>query len=139
MVVQAADSKHRREDTLPLRLELSRELAAVVRDRGPWDPIFPLSKSWRPCAMLQADLKLAGIPYRDEEGHAFDFHSLRVCYISALARAGVPPKVVQALARHSTPLLTYDRYVKLGRDDERRALDALPSLGVECRPVAARS
>jgi integrase len=89
--------------------------------------------------MLQADLELAGIAYRDDEGHVFDFHSLRVCYISGLARAGVPPKVVQALARHSTPLLTYDRYVKLGKGDERRALDVLPDLQVECRSATARS
>lgn len=128
LTLHAAASKHRREDTLPLRLELARELAAHVRGRKPWEPVFALKKSWRPCEMLSHDLAAAGIPQRDEEGRVADFHSLRVAYISGLARAGVPPKVVQALARHSTPLLTYDRYVKLGKDDERRALEALPEL-----------
>jgi hypothetical protein len=73
------------------------------------------------------------VAYRDDDGRVFDFHSLRVCYISGLAAAGVPPKVVQALARHSTSLLTYHRYLKLGKDDERRALDALPELDISAR------
>jgi site-specific recombinase XerC len=127
VIVQAADSKHRREDVLPLRPELARELADAVRGRGAWHPVFPLNKSWRPCAMLKADLERAKIPYRDVEDRVVDFHALRCCFLSGLAGAGVQPRTLQALARHSSPLLTYSTYVKLGKDDERRALDALPS------------
>ena len=84
------------------------------------------------------DLAAAGIAQGDDDGHAADFHSLRVSYISSLARANVPPKVVQALARHSTALLTYDRCVKLGKDDERRAMDVLPCLGTNAHSASAR-
>jgi integrase/recombinase XerD len=128
LVLHAAASKHRREDTLPLGLDLARELALCVRGRGGLEPVFRLPQSWRPCEALRGDLKLAEIPERDEEDRVVDFHSLRVSFISGLARAGVAPKVVQTLARHSTPLLTYDRYVKIGHNDERRALNALPNL-----------
>jgi integrase len=136
LTVQAGSSKRRREDIVPIRVELARDLAAHVCGRKPWEPMFALLRSWRPCGMLCEDLAAAEIPQRDGDDHVIDFHSLRVSYISALARANVPPKVVQALARHSTLLLTYDRYVKLGNDDERRALDVLPDLGAAPKRVA---
>jgi hypothetical protein len=101
--------------------------------------MFALNRSWRPCEMLGHDLAAAGISQRDDDGHVADFHSLRVSYISSLARANVPPKVVHALARHSTPLLTYDRYVKIGKDDERRALAALPEFSATAPHAEASS
>jgi site-specific recombinase XerC len=128
LTVLARDSKHRREDTLPIGRDLARELAAHVKGRSALEPVFRLNRSWRPCEMLRADLKRAGIAERDEEGAVVDFHSLRVTFISGLARAGVAPKTVQTLARHATALLTYERYVRIGRNDERRALDRLPDL-----------
>ena len=138
LTVQAGASKRRREDVVPIRADLANALAAHVRGRKPWEPMFALARSWRPCEMLGQDLAAAGIAQRDEHDHVADFHSLRVSYISSLARANVPPKVVQALARHSTPLLTYDRYVKLGKDDERRALDALPCLAPNALSASAQ-
>lgn len=138
VTVLAGASKHRREDTLPLNPSLARALAAHVNGRGALEPLFPLNKSWRPCTMLQADLKLAGIEPRDEEDRVVDFHGLRVSCITGLDRGGVTPKVVQSLARHSTPLLTYGTYVKLGKDDERRALCVLPDLS-DCQPPVKRA
>jgi integrase len=76
--------------------------------------------------MLGEDRSAAGITCAD--GRVLDFHSLRHSFISNLARAGVSPRVAQALARHSTPMLTFGVYAHLGADDERRALDALPEL-----------
>jgi hypothetical protein len=41
--------------------------------------------------MLRHDLEAAGIPYRDQGGMVFDFHSLR-CEMATLAdAAGVSP------------------------------------------------
>jgi hypothetical protein len=52
--------------------------------------------------MLRHDLKAAGIPYRDASGLVFDFHSLP-CEMATLAdAAGVTPRVVQRMMRHST-------------------------------------
>jgi integrase len=138
VTLQAAASKRRREDTLPLGLDLARELAAHVHGRKGREPVFALLKSWRPCDLLRQDLALAKIEEFDEEDRVVGFHSLRVTFISGLARSGVSPKVVQTLARHSTPLLTYERYVKIGRNDERRALDVLPNLA-GCAMVPPRA
>jgi hypothetical protein len=66
--------------------------------------------------MLRIDLKAAGIPYRDASGLFFDFHSLR-CQTATLAyAAGVSPRVVQTIMRHSSLELT-------GRYTRPRAVD----------------
>ncbi len=62
------------------------------------------------------------------KGRVFDFHSLRVQYISGLARAGVPEKVAQTLARHSSITLTFDTYAKVQTDDLTHAVNKLPAV-----------
>jgi integrase len=122
---------------LPLKPETARALRAHLRDHKPWEPAFRLNRSWRAAEMLAQDRDAAKIKLTD--GRALDFHSLRHTFISNLARAGVAPRVAQALARHSTPMLTFGVYAHLGSDDERRALEALPSLGADSRVVAVQS
>ena len=87
--------------------------------------------------MLRFDLKAAGIPYRDASGLVFDFHSLR-CEMATLAdAAGVSPRVVQKMMRHSTLELT-GRYTKPRAVDIEAAAGKLPSLKPEAnRPEAA--
>ena len=126
--VEAAYSKRRREDTQPLQPGTVALLAAHLRSLKPWESVFGLPKWWRAAEMLREDLKAAGIAYEDDSGRVLDFHALRVTFITNLARAGVAPKVTQSLARHSTPTLTFNVYAKLGADDERAALAALPDL-----------
>ena len=46
-------------------------------------------------------------------GQVVDFHALRQGFITHLVMANVPPKVAQALARHSTITLTMVRYPHL--------------------------
>jgi integrase len=134
--LQASASKRRRADVLPLKPETARALRAHLRDHKPWEPAFRLNRSWRAAEMLAEDRDAAKIELTD--GRALDFHSLRHTFISNLARAGVAPRVAQALARHSTPMLTFGVYAHLGADDERRALDALPCLGTSAHSVSAR-
>jgi len=124
--VAAGASKRRRDDVLPLKPETARALQVHLRNHQPWDGTFRLNKSWRAAQMLGEDRDAAGITCDD--GRVLDFHSLRHTFISNLARAGVALRVAQALARHSTPMLTFGVYAHLGADDERRALDALPDL-----------
>jgi site-specific recombinase XerD len=57
-----------------------------------------------------------------------DFHALRHTYISRLVTSGANIKVVQELARHSSPLLTLGRYAHVQLVDQTRALDALHCL-----------
>jgi integrase len=101
---------------------LERWLAGKPADR----PVFNLG----PCSaeMMRVDLAAAGIPYRDDSGRVADFHSLHHTYISALARSRAPVKVVQSLARHSTPTLTLAGYAHVELHDQAAALSALPDL-----------
>ena len=80
--------------------------------------------------MLKADLRKAGIPYRIDpfHGKVADFHSLRHTCGSWVAAAGVHPKVIQRIMRHSTITLTMDRYTHAFKSDEINALDKLPDL-----------
>jgi integrase len=57
-----------------------------------------------------------------------DFHALRHTFITRLARSGVAPAVAKSLARHSTIVLTMDHYTHTLIEDERAALDRLPSI-----------
>ena len=57
-----------------------------------------------------------------------DFHSLRVTFVTSLARSGVHPKVAQMLARHSTIEITMGTYTKLDDDELRAGVEALPPL-----------
>jgi integrase len=52
---------------------------------------------------------VAGIEYENKEGFA-DFHALRHTFIPTLAKSNAPVKIVQSLARHSTPVLTLGVY-----------------------------
>ena len=62
--------------------------------------------------MLRADLRVVGIPYGIDpvHGKVIDFHSLRHTTGLWLAAAGVHPKVIKHIMRHSTIKLTMDRY-----------------------------
>ncbi len=64
----------------------------------------------------------------DELGRVVDFHGLRHSFITALARSGVHPKVMQTLARHSDPKLTLGRYSHTELDEQHDAIGMLPSL-----------
>lgn len=126
--LQAAYSKRRREDVLPLRPDMATALAPFLASRIPTSAAFRIPRGWRAAEMLAADLEAADLKVQDGEGRVFDFHALRHSFISNLANGGVAPKVAQSLARHSTITLTLDRYTHLRADDDVRALDALPDL-----------
>jgi Phage integrase family len=75
-------------------------------------------------------LESAGIPYQDASGLFFDFHSLRCEMATLLDAAGVSPRVVQKLMRHSTLELT-GRYTRPRVADIEAAASRLPSLKPE--------
>jgi len=125
VTVQAAYSKRRRTDTLPLRSDLARLLVEWLPGRT--GPLWPGTWLERSARMIRRDLEAAGIPYETGEG-VFDFHGLRHQFISDLARSGVHPKVAQELARHSTIALTMDRYSHVLDQQKVDALESLPAL-----------
>ena len=110
-----------------LALEPGRRAAPLACVQAPWNPVFALPE--KTALMLHADLRRCGIEPVDAQGRVVDTHSLRHGYISALARAGVPIKVAQTLARHSDPKLTMNVYSHLTAFDLHGAIaDALPDL-----------
>jgi len=130
VTVLAAYSKRRREDLLPLRSDISRELENWKSEQGTKEDakLFPKFNPNKAADMLKNDLECAGIEYVDAAGRYADFHSLRHSFASILHQSGVSPKVAQALLRHSTISLTMDTYTHIGLYDERAAIDSLPAL-----------
>jgi integrase len=128
LTVAAAYTKNGQTATLPLPSDLAADLAAYVALLEPKVPIFPLPA--KGVDMLKPDLEAAGIAYVDASGLFFDFHSLR-CQTATLAdAAGVSPRVVQRLMRHSTLELT-GRYTRPRAVDIEAAASRLPSLKSE--------
>jgi integrase len=80
--------------------------------------------------ILKRDLKLAGIPYRDEMGRTFDVHALRHTTSTYMGRGKVAPRVAQEFMRHSDIKLTMQTYTDLRLLDESEALSALPALPI---------
>ncbi len=126
VTVQAGHSKHRRQDVLPLLVELAKRLRAHLANKLPTAKAIAIPE--KTAQMLYADLERAGIDRVDAQGRIADFHSLRVSFITSLVMCGVNPKVAQVLARHSDIKLTMDTYTKIGADDQRVGLESLPSL-----------
>jgi len=131
VTVLAAHSKRRREDVLPLRLELVEDLREHLSSKMPVATAFNMPPKEKTAKMLQADLKDAKITVTDAAGRVVDFHALRHTFLTNLARSGVHPRTAQSLARHSSITLTMDRYTHVLVEDETRALEALPDLLAE--------
>ena len=66
--------------------------------------------------------------FLDDAGGVFDFHGLRHTFLTNLARSGVHPRIMQALARHSDPRLTLGRYTHTDAGEQADALALLPDL-----------
>jgi len=126
ITIEAGKSKRRRRDVQPIQPALASLLQPWLAGRPEGTPVFPVDR-WEILEALKADLRAAGVEYRTDEGYA-DFHALRHTYITTLAKSNAPVKVVQSLARHSTPVLTLGVYTHLGLYDQTPALDALPDL-----------
>ena len=139
ITVAAAYSKHRRDDMQPIRPELANALRSWLA-RVPLDaPIFSKMTS-HTNLLIRADLEAAGLPYRDASDQVADFHALRHSYVTSLIQSNASVKVVQTLARHSTPSLTLGIYSHVGLFDQVGALVGLPDLGpkpLDSEPLAA--
>jgi integrase/recombinase XerD len=123
--VGAAADKARRGDQLPLFPELADALRQYLPGIKRGDRLWPGGWAGHGARMLRNDLKAAGIAYRTDDG-VFDFHALRVQFITDMARAGISLQAAQRLARHCDPKLTSTIYSKLGRTDLADELAKLP-------------
>ena len=129
ITVEAAYSKHRRRDVQPIRRDLADLLRPWLAWKKPGRPVIETSIwNWDDSSrMIQADLKVAEVPFKDDRNRFADFHSLRHTYITNIGRLPVSLKTHQELARHSQPGLTM-RYTHTQLEDKVRALEALPAV-----------
>jgi len=137
VTVGAADAKNRRSETLPIPRGVALTLRCwfdarpadqerILKIGSPADgPLWRGTWTIKAAKMIRMDLESAGIPFEDEDGRKFDFHSLRSQYVTDLARSGVPPATAQKLARHSTPVLTARSYTRLSMVDLDAAVSQL--------------
>ena len=133
VTVLAAYSKNGETATLPLPPDLAEDLAPRVEATPPSSPVFSLPRD-KGAALLRYDLTRAEILYRDASGLVFDFHALRCQFATLSDAAGVTPRVVQRLMRHSTLELT-SKYTRPRVVDLEDAAARTPSL----RPGATGS
>ena len=118
------DCKGKEEKYIPLLEGTATEIKSFLTGKQPTDAVFSLPHNSHAAEMLRADLKAAGIEYRDAAGRDIDFHSLRGTFVTDLFRENVPAAVIQLLARHKD-LKTTQRYCKLTLVDERKGIEAL--------------
>ena len=127
VTVQAACSKHRKKDVLPLHDDLVSLLRVWLLDVGPSMPFFPKLAKRRTWLMVKKDLERAGIPYRDDQDRVADFHAAgRHTHITELLRNGVSVAEAKELARHSDVRMTM-KYTHIGIKDQAKAIAKLPA------------
>ena len=131
--VESSDSKGKKTDDLILMEETARKILEHFKGKQQTNKAFVLTVTDNFVKMIRADLKAAGIAYRDEAGRDVDFHSLRHSFITNLALAGVHPSVAQKLVRHSSILLTMKYYMHVLHESEVSAIQALNNLHNTCQ------
>jgi integrase len=132
VLVRAAIAKNAKEARQPLPPIAVGLLNALLRHTNakPDDRVFASFSKWiNTAGLIRHDLEVAKIPLHDREGNEIVFHSLRNSYISFLANSATPAKVIQQLARHSDPRLTFNTYARTFEAAEQNAMSVLPNFG----------
>lgn len=141
VTLQAACSKHRRKDVLPLHPELVMMLRQWLAELRPTDKLFPRLAGKETSTMVKADLERIGIPYRTDAGVA-DFHAAgRHTHITELLKNGVSLPTAKELARHADVRMTM-KYTHIGIVDQAKAVANLPTSALlphQKTPPAARA
>jgi integrase len=128
VTVEAAFSKHRRRDVIPLHPELVAMLYTWLPEYPTGEVLFPKLGKRRTWLMVKKDLERIGIAYETADGIA-DFHAAgRHSHITELLRSGASLPEAKELARHSDIKMTM-RYTHIGIGDQAKALRQLPWAG----------
>ena len=130
--VKASAAKNDKEAKQPIPAFVVSVLTALKAATRPKlsDRVFvSFRQSINTAELIRADLAAAEIDLIDKDGNEICFHSLRNSHISFLANSNTPPKVVQKLARHSDPRLTFNTYARTFDEAEQKAISFLPNFG----------
>lgn len=122
--VRASTTKNARPALIPLHPDavsalLEASKTAPARDGLVFDHIPDMTT-------FRKDLERANIPYRDAMGRQADFHSLRYTLATQLMNAGVHPRVVMEIMRHSDMKLTTRTYLDASQLPTAAAVNSLP-------------
>ena len=162
LVLDAADEKNREGSTIIVRGDLAADLRQWLADKaealqdatGEAATVrFDQNNQYEPGAVyglsadapvftvprglvriLDRDLKLAGIPKRDERGRTVDVHALRHTFGTLLSKGGVKPRTAQEAMRHGKIDLTMNVYTDPKLLDVAGAVETLPSLPLGAGP-----
>jgi len=131
LYVDAAYSKHRERDVLPLHHSLVQSLKRFIveRSKTPQAKLFGGDYAVltdKTADMIRMDLADAGVEYQTVAGTA-DFHCLRHTYVSSLK--GIPSRLAQGLARHKSSDMT-DRYSHRSLAEQRAVLEQVQFFGL---------
>jgi integrase len=140
VLMPGKDAKNKKRAVQPLPPGAADQLWAYLAGRAADQPVWR-GMWWKHAArMLRKDLAAAGVEYvidtPDGPKH-LDFHALRHSFVSALAAKGIGPKLLQDLARHSDPRLTFAVYAHTRQDERAAAVNLLPLPGAGTNPLAA--
>jgi len=130
--VKASDAKNDKEALQPIppiTVSLLAALKAHIKPKDADRVFVSFNRSINTAELIRADLAAAEIDLIDKDGNEICFNSLRNSYISFLANSNIPPKIVQKLARHSDPRLTFNTYARTFEDAEQKAISFLPKFG----------
>ena len=138
VIVEAATSKHRKKDVLPLHPEFVPVLRDWLDGMKPSEKLFPKLERRKTWLMVKKDLERVGIPYENADGIA-DFHAAgRHTHITELLRNGATLPEAQKLARHSDIKMTM-KYTHIGIGDQARAVAHLPTAALQMRCISGGS
>jgi integrase len=124
--VDAACSKHRREDILPVHPELVTLVREWIAGREADELHYPRLERKKTWLMVKKDLERIGNAYETAEGIA-DFRAAgRHSHITGQLRNGATLVQARELARHADVRMTM-KYTHIALNDQATALAGLPS------------
>ena len=134
ITIVAENVKSKREDVAPVPDSLADELLAwrdataahLGRPPQPGERVLLMGSRFR--ESMRKDSEAASIPWCDARGRFADYHALRHCYASILAKNKVHPKIAQQLLRHTDIRLTMAAYTHATDGAVSEAVAALPDL-----------
>ncbi|MHC4083978.1 MAG: tyrosine-type recombinase/integrase [Planctomycetota bacterium] len=129
--IVAADSKNKEPVNLILNDGLAAELKLLLVGKEPTESVFNLPHKANAVQMLRADLRDAGVEYRDAAGRDVDIHAMKHTFVSNLFSKGISPNVIQKLARHSD-IKTTMKYSHVSFESEVAAMQKLGVLTQSC-------
>jgi integrase len=131
LALPGAMTKNGEIANLPLRQDLAEDLRRWLEATGKsgTDQVLKVNRNFY--KVLRLDLKMAGIPYKDQQGRTIDVHALRHTTATCMSMAKVTPRVAQRHMRHSDIRHTLQTYTDVNMLDEAEALAALPNLPLQ--------